>query len=269
MTSSDSPWFPRPAAHNGGAVTWPECIPGGCQPPLSSPPTPTSELVRQNVWAALPHHLPGTVSGRREGAQQNLKVDSHLLSGDLQHFFFEPPSGVPMEGTLSGFCTMEGLFSLAYAHSSETLMVKEHHQEKGRMQPASLRPLPPHSVGVYRQGLAFGIFKCGGSQGYRGPQRTFFSSVALLNQGMAFSRWPQAKYPLLPIPSSRLWEMPEGAVGSVPEEEGKMDIVGHSQFLTVQPRLAETPSYDGDVVLRGHSRCCSSERLLCPGWEVH
>lgn len=174
-----------------------------------------------------------------------------------------------MEGTLSGFCTMEGLFSLAYAHSSETLMVKEHHQEKGRMQPASLRPLPPHSVGVYRQGLAFGIFKCGGSQGYWGPQRTFFSSVALLNQGMAFSRWPQAKYPLLPIPSSRLWEMPEGAVGSVPEEEGKMDIVGHSQFLIVQPRLAESPSYDGDVVLRRHSRCCSSERLLCPGWEVH
>lgn len=70
----------------------------------------------------------------------------------------------------------------------ETLRVKERGQEKMKVKHASLRLLPPYSVGTGRWGLAFGLSECGSSQGDGGPQRSLFSNGAPLKQGMAFSR---------------------------------------------------------------------------------
>lgn len=120
------------------------------------------------------------------GAQQNLEVDNCLLPGAPACFCAS--LGVLPEGTVSRLPRGQGLLSLAYAHSSETLRVKEHRQEKMKVKHASLCLLPPYSVGTGSWGLAFGLSECGSSQGDGGPQRSLFSNGAPLKQGMAFSR---------------------------------------------------------------------------------
>lgn len=89
---------------------------------------------------ALHHHLP-PLGGER--GHSGIWTGTVIFSlGSLALFLFLASLGVLLEGIVCRLPRMEGLLSPAYSHAPETLMAKEHQQEKAKEKRASPHLLP-------------------------------------------------------------------------------------------------------------------------------